>query len=151
MLDQIDRKLIGLLQEDGRLTNAELADAVGLSQSACHRRVKRLEETGVISGYGAFVDRKRVGLTVLGYVSVKMERHDEELLEAFVRGVEEIDEIVACYAISGGGDYLLKVVAADMDAYANVSLKKLSRLPGVQDSQSTFVLSTVKLEHAWPI
>ncbi|MEL6212479.1 MAG: Lrp/AsnC ligand binding domain-containing protein, partial [Pseudomonadota bacterium] len=74
-----------------------------------------------------------------------------ETLGAFVRGVEAIDEIVACYAISGGGDYLLKVVAEDMDAYAAVSLKKLSRLPGVKDSQSTFVLSTVKLEQSWPI
>ncbi|MEL7490923.1 MAG: Lrp/AsnC family transcriptional regulator [Pseudomonadota bacterium] len=151
MLDVTDRKLVGLLQQDGRLTNAELAEQVGLSQSACHRRVKRLEDTGVISGYGAFVDRKRVGLNVLGYVSVKMESHSEDLLDKFTRGVEAIDEIVACYAISGGGDYLLKVVAADMDAYADVALKKLMRLPGVKDSTTNFVLSTVKLDPAWPI
>lgn len=151
MLDVTDRKLVGLLQQDGRLTNAELAEQVGLSQSACHRRVKRLEDTGVISGYGAFVDRKRVGLNVLGYVSVKMESHSEQLLDQFTRGVEAIDEIVACYAISGGGDYLLKVVAADMDAYADVALKKLMRLPGVKDSTTNFVLSTVKLDPAWPI
>lgn len=151
MLDATDRKLVGLLQQDGRLTNAELAERVGLSQSACHRRVKRLEDTGVISGYGAFVDRKRVGLNVMGYVFVKMESHAEDLLDAFTRGVEAMDEIVACYAISGRGDYLLTVVAADMDAYAEVALKKLAHLPGVKDSESNFVLSTVKLDPAWPI
>ncbi len=151
MLDLVDRKLVALLQEDGRLTNAELAERVGLSQSACHRRVKRLEDTGVISGYGAFVDRKRVGLNVLGYVFVKMESHSEDLLAAFMRSIEAIDEVVACYAISGGGDYLLKVVAADMDAYAEVVLKRLVRLPGVKDSESNFVLDTIKYDPALPI
>ncbi|MEL7487694.1 MAG: Lrp/AsnC family transcriptional regulator [Pseudomonadota bacterium] len=151
MTDLIDRKLVALLQEDGRLTNAELAERVGLSQSACHRRVKRLEDTGVISGYSAFVDRKRIGLNVLAYVFVKMESHAEDLLEAFTRGVDAIDEIVACDAISGDGDYLLKIVAADMDAYAEIALKKVVRLPGVKDSSTNFVLSTMKLDHGWPI
>ena len=151
MLDLTDRKLIALLQEDGRLTNAELAERVGLSQSACHRRVKRLEDTGVISGYTAFIDRKRVGLNVMAYVFIKLESHAEDLLDAFTRGVEEIDEVVACYSISGDGDYLLKVVTADMDAYAEVALKKLVRLPGVKDSESNFVLSTIKLDHGWPL
>lgn len=150
-LDIIDRKLVGLLQQDGRLTNAEIAERIGLSQSACHRRVKRLEETGVISGYGAFVDRKRVGLNVMGYIFVKMESHAESLLDVFIRGVEEMDEIVACHAISGGGDYLLTVVAADMDAYADFALKKLAKLPGIKDSESNFVLSTIKLDPAWSI
>lgn len=151
MLDHVDRKLVGLLQQDGRLTNAELAERVGLSQSACHRRVKRLEDTGVISGYGAFVDRRRVGLNVLGYVSVKMESHSEELLNKFMRGVEAMDEIVACYAIAGDADYLLQVVSTDMDSYGQMAVKKLARLPGVKDSTTKFVLSTVKLDPAWPI
>lgn len=150
MLDQIDRKILSLLQKDGRLTNAELANHIDLSQSACHRRVKRLEEQGIIAGYGAFVDRSKVGLSVMGYVSVKMESHAEDLLHAFAKGIEKIDEIVACYAISGSGDYLLKVVAKDLDAYADVSLKKVLKLPGVKDSTTNFVLSTVKLSSAWP-
>jgi len=151
MLDSIDRKIVALLQGDGRLTNAELANHIALSQSACHRRVKRLEDQGVIAGYGAFVDRSRVGLSVMGYVSVKMESHAEEILTAFTRGVEEIDEIVACYAISGGGDYMLKVVSKNMDDYAAVALKKIVKLPGVKDTTTNFVLSTVKLTPAWPI
>jgi Lrp/AsnC family leucine-responsive transcriptional regulator len=151
MIDASDRKLIALMQEDARLTHGELAERAGLSQSASHRRVRRLEESGVIAGYRATIDRRRVGLNVLAYVFVKLESHAPELLEAFTRGVEQIDEIVACYAIAGGGDYLLKVVAADMDAYADLALKKIVRLPGVKDSESNFVLSTMKPETGWPI
>ena len=95
MLDVTDHKIIALLQEDGRLTNAELATSVGLSQSACHRRVKRLEDQGVIAGYGAFVDRSKVGLSVMGFVSIKLENHSEDLLEAFARNVDSVDEVVA--------------------------------------------------------
>ncbi len=150
-LNSIDIKLISLLQQDARLTNAELSEKVGLSQSACHRRVKQLEDTGVISGYSAIVDRKKVSLNVLAYVFVKLESHAEELLTDFTKRVEHIDEVVACYAVSGGGDYILKVVASDMDSYADVALKKLALLPGVKDSSSNFVLSTVKLDPGWPL
>ena len=150
-IDRIDRNIIALLQEDARRTHAELAEAVGLSPSACHRRVQRLQESGVIQGYTAVIDRHQVGLSIMGYVSIKMESHENALLEDFVRGVKAIDEVVACYAISGGGDYLLKVVAADMDAFAEVALKRLVRLPGVKDSTTNFVLSTVKLKPSWPI
>lgn len=147
----MDRRIVNLLQADGRKTNAEIAIEVGLSTSAAHRRVQQLRDSGVISGYRAIVDPRKAGLSVIGYVSVKMESHDESLLREFVRGVEGIDEIVACHAISGGGDYLLKVVAADMDAFAGVTLKRLVRLPGVKDSTTNFVLSTVKQEQTWPV
>ena len=151
MIDDIDRKLLALLQHDGRLTNAELAEAVGLSQSACHRRVKQLEERGVISGYSAIVDRAQIDLSVLAYVFVKLESHAEDLLDEFEKRIENIDEVVACHAISGGGDYILKVAASDMEAYAEVALKQLARLPGVKDSSSNFVLSTMKLTPGWPL
>lgn len=151
MLDDADRRLLALLQDDGRLTNAELAEKVGLSLSACHRRVKRLEDEGVIAGYSAVLDRKSVGCNVLAYVFVKLEAHSEEFLAAFVKGIEKIDEIVACYAIAGGGDYLLKVATKDMDAYADIALKKIVRLPGVKDSSSNFVLTTLKREAGWPV
>ena len=150
-LSATDVKLASLLQQNARLTNAELAEAVGLSQSACHRRVKQLEETGIISGYRAVVSRRKVGLSVLAYVFVKLESHAEEHLEAFSKAIDGVDEVIACYAISGTGDYLLQVVAKDMDAYAEVALKKLADLPGVKDSSSNFVLSTVKLNPGWPL
>ncbi len=150
-MDDIDRKILGLLQRDGRLTNAELADQVGLSVSACHRRVKQLEECGAIAGYSAVVDRVNIGLSVLAYVFVKLESHAENLLDEFEKRVNLIDEVVACYAISGGGDYILKVAARDMDSYAELALKKIARLPGVKDSSSNFVLSTMKLAPGWPL
>ena len=151
MLDDHDRKLLALLQGDGRLTNAELAEATGLSASACHRRVKQLEERGVITGYAAVVDRMKVGLSVLAYVFVKLDSHTEKQLDDFEKRIDLIEEVVACYAVSGGGDYILKVVAPDMDAFAEVALKKLARLPGVKDSASNFVLSTMKLSPGWPL
>jgi len=150
-VDETDLKLLKLLQSDGRLTNAELAEKTGLSVSACHRRVKQLEESGVISGYAAVVDRSKIGLAVLAYVFVKLESHAEDLLDAFEKRVRTIDEVVACYAISGGGDYILKVAAPNMDDYADVALKKIARLPGVKDSTSNFVLSTMKLSSGWPL
>ena len=150
-LDRIDRAIVALLQEDGRRTNAEIAESIGLSQSACHRRIQRLQEEGVINGFTAVIDRRKVGLSVMGYVTVKMESHDAKMLEEFVRGVEAIDEIIACYAIAGDGDYILQVVAADLDAFSEVALKRLVRLPGVKDSTTNFVLSTVKLKPSWPI
>lgn len=151
MISDVDRKLLTLLQENGRLTNAELAESTGLSVSACHRRVKQLEEKGVITGYSAVVDRSKIGLKVLAYVFVKLEMHSEQLLDEFEKRVERIGEVVACHAISGGGDYILKVVATDMDDFAEVALKKLVRLPGVKDSSTNFVLSTMKLEPGWPL
>ena len=150
-MDKIDLNLLKLLQSDGRLTNAELAEKTGLSASACHRRVKQLEESGVISGYAAVVDRSKIGLAVLAYVFVKLESHAEDLLDDFEKRVKTIDEVVACYAISGGGDYILQVVAKDMDSFAEVALKKLVRLPGVKDSSSHFVLSNMKEAAGWPL
>ncbi len=151
MLDPTDRKLAALLQEEGRLTNAELAEKVGLSQSACHRRVRRLEETGAIMGYAALIDRRKLGLNVMAYVFVKLESHSEELVDRFMRGVEGIDEVVACHAIAGLADYILVVVAETVDSYAEVALKKILRLPGVKDSTSNFVLSTLKQGGLWPL
>ena len=151
MIDPVDKKLILLLQDEGRLTNAELAEKVALSQSACHRRVRRLEETGTITGYAALVDRRKVGLNVMAYVFVKLESHTEDLVNAFTRGVESIDEVVACHAVSGLADYILLVVAENVDAFAQVALKKVLRLPGVKDSTSNFVLSTLKQTGVLPV
>lgn len=151
MIDATDRKFLELLQNNGRLTNAELAQETGLSVSACHRRVKQLEARGVITGYSAVVDRTKAGLSVLAYVLVKLDSHTEGSLDDFEKRIDLIDEVVACYAISGSGDYILKVAASDMDNFAEVALKKLARLPGVKDSSSNFVLSTMKLAPGWPL
>jgi DNA-binding Lrp family transcriptional regulator len=151
MIEPHDRALLAHLQQDGRLTNAELAERIGLSLSACHRRVKRLEGAGVIVGYQAIVDRKQAGFSVLAYVWVTLEKHSEDLLDAFLNGVEEVREIVACHAVAGGADYLLLVVAEDMDAYAAVALQKIVRLPGVKNSSSNFVLTTYKQMAGWPL
>ncbi|WP_375206152.1 Lrp/AsnC family transcriptional regulator [Hyphococcus sp.] len=151
MIDEADKKILTLLQRDGRLTNAEIAEAVGLSVSAAHRRVKQLEASGIIKGYGAKVERSAAGLSLLAYVFVKLESHAEEHLAAFEEQVNLMDEVVSCSAVSGGGDYILQVVARDMESYAEVALKKLVRLPGVKDSSSHFVLSTMKEAPGWPL
>ena len=151
MFDEADKAILTLLQRDGRLTNAEIADKIGLSQSAAHRRVKQLEAAGVIEGYAAKVNRAAAGLNILAYVVVKLESHAEDRLAAFEQQVNQIDEVVSCSAISGGGDYILKVAARDMDGFAQVALKKLARLSGVKDSSSNFVLSTMKQAAGWPL
>ena len=151
MFDEADKAILTLLQRDGRLTNAEIADKIGLSQSAAHRRVKQLEAAGVIEGYAAKVNRAAAGLNILAYVVVKLESHAEDRLAAFEQQVNQIDEVVSCSAISGGGDYILKVAARDMDGFAQVALKKLARLPGVKDSSSNFVLSTMRQAAGWPL
>ncbi len=106
---------------------------------------------GVIEGYAAKVNRAAAGLNILAYVVVKLESHAEDRLAAFEQQVNQIDEVVSCSAISGGGDYILQVAARDMDGFAQVALKKLARLPGVKDSSSNFVLSTMKQAAGWPL
>lgn len=150
-LDSADKRLLRALQKDGRMTTAELAEAAALSPSACHRRVKRLEDEGYITGYAAIVDRRKAGLSLLAYVVVHMEMHHDDTLAAFLRGIEGIDQVIACHAITGAGDYLLTVAARDMDDYADVVMKRLVRLPGVKDFNSTFVLSTAKQKAGWPL
>jgi Lrp/AsnC family leucine-responsive transcriptional regulator len=151
MLDAVDIRLVQLLLQDGRRTNAELAERVALSQSACHRRIKRLEDIGAIAGYAARIDRRAIGLNVMAFVFVKLESHSEELLAAFAQGVRAIDEVVSCHAISGHADYILVVVARDMDAFAAVALEKIVRLPAVKDSSTNFALATLKDETRLPL
>ena len=151
MLDATDRKLLRLLQEDGKRTVAELSDAAGVSASACHRRVKRLEDEGFIAGYAAVLDRKAVGLAVQAYVFVRMEKHVDETLKRFIDTVRRMDEVVACHAVTGHGDYMLKLIVRDMDAFSEVALKSIVRLPGVKEISSAFVLATEKEERVWAL
>jgi Lrp/AsnC family transcriptional regulator, leucine-responsive regulatory protein len=128
-LDAGDLRILGVLQAKGRLTNQELADKVGMSTSPCWRRVKRLEESGVIKGYQAVLDRRSVGLGVLAFIRVGIDSHSEAEARRFEKDVLKLDEVVACYSIAGDADFLLQVVARDLDAYAEFAMTVVRRLP----------------------
>jgi Lrp/AsnC family transcriptional regulator, leucine-responsive regulatory protein len=150
-LDAIDRKILSLLQADSRTTMAELADKVGLSVSPCHRRVKLLEERGVISRYIATVDQKSLGLHVSVFISIKLARQKEEDLDRFAKAISGWDEVLECYLMTGNRDYLLRVVAADLSSYEAFLKNKLTRLDGIASIESSFALSQVKYSIALPV
>ena len=124
-LDRTDLRMLEVLQSDGRITNADLAEKVNLSASACLRRLQRLEQTGVITGYAAQVDPRAVGLGLQAFVRVQLERHDAESIAHFVRRIEESKEVVACHALTGDMDYLLHVVVEDLDHFSRFLLDRL--------------------------
>jgi Lrp/AsnC family leucine-responsive transcriptional regulator len=150
-LDAIDRKILSLLQTDSRMTMQELADKVGLSVSPCHRRVKLLEQRGVISRYIATVDQKSIGLHVSVFISIKLARQKEEDLNRFARAISKWDEVLECYLMTGNRDYLLRVVAADLSSYEAFLKNKLTRLDGIASIESSFALSQVKYSTALPV
>ena len=150
-LDAIDLEILSALQEDGRLTNNDLAKRVGLSASPCWRRVKRLEAEGVIRGYQAVLGQRRLGLGVTVLVSVSTERQDSAVLVALEEALLRLPEVVACYIVGGEHDFLLHVVAEDLDTYADFALKVLGRLPGVRQIHSSFVLKEVKAFVRFPV
>jgi DNA-binding Lrp family transcriptional regulator len=142
-MDVVDRKILALLQDDGRLTVTELAAEVGLSVSACHRRVRELERTGAIRGYRAIVDAAALGLGFEALVLVTMRREDRETLLAFEEGLANIPNVVQAERLFGDPDYLLRVVTADLAAYQRLQDEKLTALPGVQRMTSTLVMKRV--------
>lgn len=150
-LDAIDRKILAILQQDGRTTMQQLADQVGLSLSPCHRRVKLLESRGVISRYAAMVDQKAIGLHVSVFISIKLVRQKEEDLARFAKAISKWDEVLECYLMTGNRDYLLRVVAADLAAYEAFLKTKLTRLDGIASIESSFALSQVKYSIALPV
>lgn len=150
-LDRTDLRMIGILQREGRITNAELALRVKLSASACLRRLQRLEAEGVISGYAAQVDPAAVGLGLSAFVRVQLERHDSASVARFVADVTAWDEVVACHALSGDMDYLLHVFVADLDHFSAFLLDKLLNASGVADVNSSVVLRTVKRNRSLPL
>lgn len=150
-LDAIDRKILAILQADSRVTMQDLADRVGLSVSPCHRRVKLLEERGVISRYIAMVDQKSVGLPVSVFISIKLERQKEEDLNRFARAISKWEEVLECYLMTGNRDYLLRVVTADLPSYEAFLKTKLTRLDGIASIESSFALSQVKYTIALPV
>lgn len=150
-LDATDLRILGVLQRAGRITNAELAERVNLSASACHRRVARLEAEGVIAGYAAMVDPRAVGRRSTVFVEITLSGQSDELLEAFERAVARIPDVLECHLMAGTADYLLKVVARDTEDFARIHRRHLARLPGVAQMQSSFALRTVVQTTALPL
>jgi Lrp/AsnC family leucine-responsive transcriptional regulator len=144
VLDDADRRILRALQRDGRMPVVALAEAVGLSATPCQRRVRRLEEAGVIRGYAAQVAPARVGLPLQAFVQVSLESHAEEVAEKFHKALAARPEILAAYTMSGEMDYLLHILAPDMETFGDFATRALLRLPGVKETRSSFVLATLK-------
>jgi len=142
-LDATDRRILGVLQKDGRITNAELSERVNLSPSACHRRVQRLEEDGFIASYVALLDSRKMGRPTTVFVEITLQSQADELLDAFEREVARVPDILECHLMAGTADYLLKIITEDTEDFARIHRQHLSRLPGVRQMQSSFSLRTV--------
>jgi DNA-binding Lrp family transcriptional regulator len=150
-LDKIDKIILTELQRDSRQSVAELGARAGLSASACHRRVRLLEERGAISGYTATIDRIALGLANEFFVEVSLIAQTEEAFERFEKAVQRVPEILECHLMSGQFDYLLRIAASDAADYERIHRSKISRLPGVQRIQSSLALRTVKAWAGYPL
>lgn len=150
-LDDFDRKILAALQEDGRLSNVDLAEKVGLSPSPCLRRVKRLEQEGYIRGYRAVLDRRKLGLDLTVYVEIKVEKHSAENAALHQTLLEEIPEVVAAHMVSGEPDFVAEVVVPDLASYERLLTERLLTLPMVKDIRSNFVLRQAKIDAPLPL
>ncbi len=143
-LDRYDRKILRILQQDGHISNQTLAEQIGLSPSPCLRRVKALEQSGLIEGYRAVVNAKQLGLTLMALIHISMDQHTPERFANFEKKISELDEVLECLLITGqSADYQLKVVVTDMDAFQILLLNKITRIKGVSGVHSSFVLRKV--------
>jgi Lrp/AsnC family leucine-responsive transcriptional regulator len=150
-LDAIDRQILAALQTDGRLSNVDLADRVGLSPSPCLRRVSRLEREGHIEGYRAMLGRRRIGLDLTVFVGVKIDSHADERAEALQAAIVALPEVIACHMVSGEHDYLLEVVVPDLEQYQHFLLDKLLTLPIVKEVRSNIAIQTLKTTAPLPL
>lgn len=150
-LDATDRRILTVLQKEGRITNAELSERVSLSASACHRRVQRLEEEGFIAGFVALLNARRLGRPTTVFVEITLSGQADEVLAAFEEAVQKIPDVLECHLMAGTADYLLKVVAQDTEDFARIHRAHLARLPGVAQMHSSFALRTVFKTTAIPV
>ncbi len=150
-LDRTDRAILAVLQVEGRISNAELAERVSLSPSACLRRVQRLEADGVIAGYSARLDPARLGLGLQAFVRLQLARHDADSIERFIARLQSWDEVVACHALTGDMDYLLHVHVADLEHFSRFLLDRVLHHGDVADVNTSFVLRAVKDSRALPL
>jgi Lrp/AsnC family leucine-responsive transcriptional regulator len=150
-MDAIDRQMLAILQRDGRIANAALADQLHLSPSPCLRRLRALEREGVIAGYRAELDRVKLGLGLTVFVEVKVDRHSDRTAEAISKALRAAPEVVAAHIVSGSADFLLEVVVADLAAYERLLFDTLLQLPNVADVRSNFALRAVKARAPLPV
>lgn len=151
-LDRYDQRILEVLQQEGRISNQELADRIGLSPSPCLRRVRTLEESGLVTGYRALLDAKKLGFSLMALIHISMDRHTPERFTNFEARIGELPEVLECLLITGqDADYQLKVVARDMDAYQELLLNRITRIEGVSGVHSSFVLRRVVDKTALPV
>jgi Lrp/AsnC family leucine-responsive transcriptional regulator len=151
-IDRFDRRILEVLQENGRISNQELADRIGLSPSPCLRRVRALEASGVIAGYRAVLDARRLGLSLMALIHISMDRHTPERFANFEAKVAALPEVLECLLITGqDADYQLKVIVRDMDAYQALLLDRITRIEGVSGVHSSFVMRRVIDKTAVPL
>ena len=143
-LDRTDLRILRELQRDGRMPIITLADRVALSPTACLRRVKKLEESGVIAGYGARLDSEKLGLQIQAFIQVRIERQSKDVTESFEEAVRRLPEVRACYVMTGDLDFLLHVFVADLKAFSDFTMHTLIGLPGIKDLRSSLVLESIK-------
>jgi Lrp/AsnC family transcriptional regulator, leucine-responsive regulatory protein len=151
-LDRYDRAILQVLQQDGRISNQDLAERIGLSPSPCLRRVRALEEAGMIAGYRAVLDAKAMGLSLMALIQISMDQHTPERFKHFETQISAIDEVIECLLITGqSADYQIKVVVGDMDEYQALLLNRITRIKGVTGVHSSFVLRRVVDKTALPV
>ena len=151
-LDRTDRRILQQMQLNGRISNLELAEAVGLSPTPCSRRVKRLEESGLIRAHVTLLNQSMLGLKLTAYIGITMDRHTPDRFEAFEEKVQEFEEVMECNVVTGqSADYLLKVVVPDMEYYQEFLLNKITRIKGVSDVHSSFIMRQVISTTALPL
>ncbi len=150
-LSTTDMKILEILQDDARVTNQVLAEKINVSASPCWRKVRKLEEDEVIQGYRAVLDRKKIGLGVMVFIRVVIDSHSEAEARKFEEEVTALEDVVACYSIGGDADFLLQIVALDLDSYADFAMSVVRRLPGIKEMQSMFVLKEIKPLISYPI
>ncbi|MCK6601179.1 MAG: Lrp/AsnC family transcriptional regulator [Bacteroidetes bacterium] len=150
-MDELDIKILNVLQENGRITNANLAQTVGLSPSATSERVRRLEENGFIDKYVAVVSPEKINKAVHAFVFVTLEAHHADIIEGFAKAVDEIEDVLECYHISGQSDYMLKVAVRDIPEYEKFLRERLTKVTGIDRLNTAFVLRNMKKSYKYKI
>jgi DNA-binding Lrp family transcriptional regulator len=151
LLNLMDIKLLTALQQNGRITNQTLADHIGMSASPCWRRVRQLEEHSYIQGYRAVLNRRKIGLGVMVFIRISIDSHSAAEAKKFEQEVMQLEDVVACYSIGGDADFLLQVVAHDLDSFADFAMSVIRQLPGIKEMQSMFVLKEIKPFVSFPV
>ena len=150
MLDKIDYKILSELQKNARLSNQELSELVALSPSPCLRRVRQLEKSGVIKGYTAIVDQEIYGLPVMAFISIRLDEQTDVSIRRFEQGINEMDEVMACYLMSGKADYILQVLIRSLKDYESFIRDKMTRIPNIGTLETNFAFGQVKRKWVFP-